>query len=294
MSLVPRLPKFRQMLATLGRPIRVIEAHSGLCAVIADNARGAKGEKFDAVWSSSLTSSLIKGKPDIEAVDTTARIGIVEDILEVTDLPMIYDGDTGGNAEVFRFTVRSLERLGVSAVVIEDKAGLKQNSLFGTDRKQQLEDIDVFCEKIKAGKEASRDKDFMVCARMESLIAGYGEEEALMRAQKSIEAGADAIMIHSKEKSSDEVFSFLEKYDQFETKVPVIAVPTTYNDVTEAELGERGVGICIHANHLLRAAYPVMMNTAESILTHSRSKEIDSEILGVKPIITLIDEQAKN
>lgn len=286
-----RLPKFRSMLKDLGRPIRVIEAHSGLCGVIANQARGANGEKFDAVWSSSLTSSLIKGKPDIEAVDTTARIGIVEDILDVTDLPMIYDGDTGGNAEIFRFTVRSLERLGVSAVVIEDKAGLKQNSLFGTDRKQQLEDIDLFCEKIAAGKEAQSHPDFMVCARMESLIAGYGEEEALMRAERSIAAGADAIMIHSKEKSPEEVFSFLEKYDKFEKKVPIIAVPTTYNSVTEAELGEKGVGICIHANHLLRAAYPVMMSTAESILTHSRSEEVDAEILGVKPIITLIDEQ---
>lgn len=290
MQNVHRISKFRHMLANLGRPIRVLEAHSGLCGVIASRASGANGEKFDAVWSSSLTSSLIKGKPDIEAVDTTARIGIVEDILEVTDLPMIYDGDTGGNAEVFRFTVRSLERLGVSAVVIEDKAGLKQNSLFGTDRKQQLEDIDVFCEKIAAGKEASQHPDFMVCARMESLIAGYGEEEALMRAERAIAAGADAVMIHSKEKSPEEVFSFLEKYNQFEKKVPIIAVPTTYNSVTEEELGQKGAGIVIHANHLLRAAYPVMMNTAESILTHNRSEEIDSEIMGVKPIITLIDE----
>jgi phosphoenolpyruvate phosphomutase len=289
-----RLPKFRAMLQTLGRPIRCIEAHSGLCGVIASKARGANGEAFDAVWSSSLTSSLIKGKPDIEVVDTTARIGIVEDILEVTDLPMIYDGDTGGNPEIFRFTVKSLERLGVSAVVIEDKAGLKQNSLFGTDRKQQLEDIDIFCEKIRAGKAAQTHPDFMVCARMESLIAGYGEEEALMRAQRSIEAGADAIMIHSKEKSPDEIFSFLSAFAKFDVRVPIIAVPTTYNSVTEVELGNRGANIVIHANHLLRAAYPVMMSTAESILTHNRSLEVDSEILGVKPIITLIDDHTKN
>ncbi len=286
-----RLPKFRTMLATLGRPIRCIEAHSGLCGVIASKAKGAKGQQFDAVWSSSLTSSLIKGKPDIEAVDTTARIGIVEDILDVCNLPMIYDGDTGGSPEVFRFTVRSLERLGVSAVVIEDKAGLKQNSLFGTERKQQLEDIDTFCDKIRAGKKAQTHPDFMVCARMESLIAGYGEEEALMRAQKSIAAGADAIMIHSKEKKPDEVFSFLDKYSRFPKKVPIIAVPTTYNSVTEEELGKRGVNIVIHANHLLRAAYPVMMSTAESILTYNRSLEVDKQIMGVKPIITLIDEQ---
>lgn len=291
MASLNRLPKLRALLATLNRPVRVIETHSGLTGVIAAKARGKNGESFDAVWSSSLTSSLIKGKPDIEAVDTTARIGIVQDILEVTSLPMIYDGDTGGSPEVFRFTVRSLERLGVSAVVIEDKAGLKQNSLFGTERKQQLEDIDTFCDKIRAGKAAQVSQDFMVCARMESLIAGYGEAEALMRAQKSIEAGADAVMIHSKEKSPDEVFSFLEKYNKFPKKVPIIAVPTTYNAVTEVELGKRGVAICIHANHLLRAAYPVMMSTAESILTHNRSLEVDKQIMGVKPIITLIDEQ---
>jgi phosphoenolpyruvate phosphomutase len=272
------------------KPVRVMEAHSGLSALIADKARGKDGKRFDAVWSSSLTSSLIKGKPDIETVDTTARIGIVEDILEVTDLPMIYDGDTGNSPEIFRFTVKTLERLGVSAVVIEDKTGLKQNSLFGTDRKQELEDIDLFCDKIRAGKEAQVTDEFMVCARMESLIAGHGEEEALFRADKAIEAGADAIMIHSKEKSPDEIFSFIDKYNKFENRVPLIAVPTTYNTVTDTELGEMGVAISIHANHLLRGAYPIMVDVAETILNDDCSNKADDKILGVKPIITLVDE----
>lgn len=277
-----------------GKVVRVCEAHSGLSALVVEHATGAGGETFDATWSSSLTSSAVKGKPDIETVDTSARIGIVEEILEVSSKPMVYDGDTGGHPEVFHFTVRTLERLGVSAAIIEDKTGLKQNSLFGTDRKQQLEDIDAFCDKIRAGKAAQVTDDFMVIARMESLIAGWGEEEALMRAEKCIEAGADGIMIHSKEKSPDEVLSFIRAYNKFEKKVPIIAVPTTYNVLTEADLAAEGVSICIYANHLLRAAYPSMMSVAESILTHSRSKEVDDQIMGVKPILTLIDDNTGN
>lgn len=271
-----------------------MEVHSGLSALIAEKVRGENGEAFDAVWSSSLTSSSIKGKPDIETVDTTARIGIVEDVLEVCSLPMVYDGDTGGLPEVFHFTVRSLERLGVSACIIEDKTGLKQNSLFGTDRKQQLEDIDTFCAKIKAGKAAQVTKEFMVVARMESLIAGYGEEEALNRAKACIEAGVDAIMIHSKEKDPAEVLSFLEAYNKFPNKVPVVAVPTTYNSITESELARAGVSIVIHANQLLRASYPPMLEVAQSILTHGRSKEADAKLMSVKQILTLIDDNTGN
>lgn len=270
--------------------VRVMETHSGLSGIIAEKARGPNGEEFDATWSSSLTSSTIRAKPDIETVDTSARVQIVEEILEVTTKPMIYDGDTGGHPEVFHFTVRTLERLGVSAVIIEDKTGLKQNSLFGTERKQQLEDIDAFCDKIRAGKAAQITEDFMVIARMESLIAGWGEEEALMRAQKCIEAGADGIMIHSKEKTPDEVLSFIAKYNQFPKKVPIVAVPTTYNSITEDELAAQGVKICIYANQLLRAAYPAMMNVAESILANQRSKEVDADLMGVKKILTLIDD----
>jgi len=270
--------------------VRVLEVHSGLCGLVAETARGPNGTTFDATWSSSLTSSAIKGKPDIETVDTSARIGQVEDVLEVSTKPMIYDGDTGGLPEIFHFTVRSLERLGVSACIIEDKTGLKQNSLFGTDRKQQLEDIDDFCAKIRAGKAAQVTGDFMVVARMESLIAGYGEDEAIMRATKSIEAGADGIMIHSKEKSPDEVLSFLERYNRElgSDRMPIVAVPTTYNSITERELADEGVSVCIYANHMLRAAYPSMLSVAESILENGRSLEADSRLMPVKNILTLI------
>jgi len=277
-----------------GELVRAIECHSGLTGLLVEEVRGAGGERFNCTWSSSLTSSTTKGKPDIETINTTDRIDIVQDVLEVTTLPMIYDGDTGGLPELFHFTVRSLERLGVSACIIEDKSGLKQNSLFGTDRKQQLEDIDTFCAKIAAGKKAQVTDDFMIFARMESLIAGWGQEEALKRSRAALEAGADGIMIHSKEKAPDEILEFLREYNRFRGEYPdrgyVVCVPTTYNSITEKELQEAGANVVIHANQLLRAAFPAMRRTAESILSHGRSKEADSELLSVKEILTLIDD----
>lgn len=271
--------------------VRALEAHSGLGALIAENTKadridGFKTKKvgFNAVWSSSMTSSASKGKPDIEAVDTSARLGMVEDMVEVSNLPVIYDADTGGLPAVFKFTVKTLERMGVSACIIKDKSGLKQN----TDRQQALEDIPTFCEKIKAGQSAKTTEDFMIIANLEALISGLGEEEALKRAKAYIEAGADGIMIQSKEKGAEEILSFLEAYSKFENKVPVVAVPTTYNAISEAELEKAGVSICVYANQMLRAAYPSMVSTAESILKHGRSKEADSTLMPVKDIITLI------
>eukprot|EP00501_MAST-03F_sp_TOSAG23-6_P001569 GSMAST32.ASY1.ANO1.1633.1 assembled CDS len=251
-----RLGSLRKLMASKD-VVRVLECHNGLCALIAEHARGNDGSSFDAMWSSSLTGSASKGKPDIETVSTSERLDLASDALEVSTKPLIYDGDTGGHPEVFHFTVRSLERLGVSACIIEDKTGLKQNSLFGTDRKQELIDIDEFCDKIRAGQSAKSDQDFMIIARLEALIAGHGEEEALKRAKAYIDAGCDAIMIHSKQKSPDEVLSFLKNYNKLEKTVPVVAVPTT---------------------------------VAESILSNKRSQEADEDLLPVKEIITLIDD----
>eukprot|EP01062_Namystynia_karyoxenos_P072070 TRINITY_DN6795_c0_g1_i1.p1 TRINITY_DN6795_c0_g1~~TRINITY_DN6795_c0_g1_i1.p1 ORF type:complete len:346 (+),score=148.85 TRINITY_DN6795_c0_g1_i1:79-1038(+) len=284
-----RLSSLKQKLSEKGF-VRAIECHSGLCGIIAENAVGANGERFDATWSSSLTSSTVKGKPDIETVDTTARLQIVEDVLEVTNLPMLYDGDTGGQAEIFHFTVRSLERLGVSMCIIEDKQGLKQNSLFGTERKQELADIEEFSAKIAAGKRAQMTEDFMIIARLEALIAGHGQAEALKRAKAFLDAGADGVMIHSKEKDPKEILDFLDEYNKLPNRKLVVAVPTTYNTMTERELKEAGVGVCIHANHLIRAAYPAMMDVASTILTHGRSKEADDKIMSVKKILTMIPD----
>jgi len=274
-----------------GTLVRAMEAHSGLSGLIVEHARGANGERFNCTWSSSLTSSTIKGKPDIETVDTSGRVDIVQDILEVTTLPMIYDGDTGGHApQIFHFTVRTLERLGVSACIIEDKTGLKQNSLFGVDRKQELENIDDFCAKIAAGKRAQVTDDFMIFARLEALIAGWGQEEALMRAKAALDSGVDGVMIHSKEKDGKEILQFLDEYNKFPNRGPVVVVPTTYNHLTEKELQEAGAAVVIHANQLLRAAYPPMLRCAETILTNGRSKEMDADLLSVKKILNLIDD----
>lgn len=293
-TVAQRLPALRALLEEK-RILRVIEVHSGFSALVVDSVSGRRADgseaKFDCLWSSSLTSSSIKGKPDIETVTTSERVQIVDDVLEVSDKPMIYDGDTGGEKEIFRFTVRTLERLGVSAVVIEDKRGLKQNSLFGTEREQQLEDVDVFSQKIKAGKEAQVTSDFMIFARLESLIAGLGEEECLRRARAYVrEGGADGVMIHSKEKHGDDILSFMKRWRAEFPDVPVIAVPTTYNHITEAELEAAGVNICIYANQLLRASYLAMRDTATKILEAGRSKEVDGQILPTKQMIALIDD----
>ena len=272
--------------------VRLIEAHNGLTGLIVENA-GIKDEQgrrceFDGMWASSLTESTAKGKPDIEAVDVTSRTQTMNDILEVTTKPIVYDADTGGKPEHFQFTVRTLERLGISAAVIEDKVGLKKNSLFGTDVPQTQDSVEDFCAKIKAGKAAQVTDDFMVVARIESLILDQGVDDAIVRAEAYNKAGADAILIHSRQKTPDEIFEFCDRYAKLPDRTPLIVVPSSYNQVTEDELQERGVSVVIYANHLLRAAYPAMMETAESILTHKRSKEVDDRLLSIKDILELI------
>lgn len=271
--------------------LRFIEAHNGLTALIVENigvdVKQARRE-FDGMWGSSLTESTAKGKPDIEAVDVTARMQTLNDIMEVTTKPLIYDADTGGQIEHFKFTVRTLERLGVSAAIIEDKIGLKKNSLFGNEVAQNQDSIEGFCTKIRAGKAAQVTDDFMIIARLESLILEVGMEDAITRAKAYIQAGADGIMIHSRKKDPDEIFEFCNRFKSFEFRVPLIAVPSSYNSVTEQELAERGVNIVIYANHLLRSAYPAMVKTAESILKNGRSLEADSELMSIKDILELI------
>lgn len=274
--------------------IRAIDTSNGLTGLIAENIKfeeekTATTKEFDAMWVSSLCDSTFKGKPDIELVDLTSRLNTINEIMEVTTKPIILDGDTGGKIEHFAYNVRTLERMGVSAIIIEDKTGLKKNSLFGTEVKQELDDPEHFAAKIRAGKQAQVTRDFMIFARLESLIAGKGVDDALMRAKIYIEAGADGIMIHSKEKSGEDIFAFLEEFRKFSKDIPIILVPTTYNQFTEEELHEKGADIIIHANHLLRSAYPAMVDTAKKILEHGRSLEADKEnCLSIKEILTLI------
>lgn len=271
--------------------VRILEAHNGISSLIVETVKieEAAGEReFDGMWISSLTDSTAKGKPDIELVDMTSRLQTVNEILEVTTKPIILDGDTGGRPEHFSYMVRSFERLGVSAIIIEDKKGLKKNSLFGTDVEQTQASIEEFTDKIRIGKESQTTEEFMIIARIESLILKAGMEDALKRAKACISAGADGIMIHSKEKKPDEILEFCQRYSSFNQKVPLIVVPTTYNTITEEELAEAGVNIVIYANHLLRSAYPAMVKTAKTILKNHRAFETNDDCLPIKEILTLI------
>ena len=271
--------------------VRVLEAHNGISGLIVEETTyEAEGEirEFDALWVSSLTDSTAKGKPDTEYVDRTSRFQTIGDILDVTTKPIILDGDTGGVAEHFAMLVKNLERLGVSAVVIEDKVGLKRNSLFGTEVKQELDTIEGFCEKINTAKKGQVTEEFMIFARLESLIADKGMDDALARAKAYIGAGADGIMIHSRHKDGKEIIDFMKKYEKFEFKVPVISVPSSYNHFTEDELASAGFNVVIYANHLLRSAFPAMRKTAETILQHKRSLEASEYCMPIKEILTIL------
>lgn len=286
-----RRKRLRQLLKI--RPIvKAIEVHSGLTGLIAEKTvveHEGELDQFDAMWISSLCDSMAKGKPDIELVDMTSRFRTIEDVTEVTTKPIIFDGDTGGMIEHFVYTVRSLERMGVSAVIIEDKTGLKKNSLFGTEVEQTQDSIEHFCEKIRAGKRVQLTDDFMIIARVESLILGRGMKEALTRAYAFVEAGADGIMIHSRKKEPAEILEFCDRFRENNRETPIVVVPSSFNTITEEELWTHGVNIVIYANQLTRSAFPAMEETAKDILRYHRAKEVDDRLMPIKQIISLID-----
>ena len=292
------MPEYRRkrlrQLIEMTPVVKVMEAHSGLTGLIVEKTviEGDNGklDQFDAMWISSLCDSTAKGKPDIELVDMTSRFRTIEDITEVTTKPIIFDGDTGGLTEHFVYTVRSLERLGVSAVIIEDKKGLKKNSLFGTEVEQTQATIEEMSAKIAAGKKAQLTDDFMIIARIESLILEKGMEDALERAFAFVEAGADGIMIHSRKKDPAEILEFCDKFRAKDRTTPIVVVPSSFNVITEDELAEHGVNIVIYANQLTRSAFPAMQQTAKDILKYHRAKEVDDRLMSIKQIITLIDE----
>lgn len=292
------MPEYRRkrlrQLIEMTPVVKVMEAHSGLTGLIVEktvvDGENGKLDQFDGMWVSSLCDSTDKGKPDIELVDMTSRLRTIDDIMEVTTKPIILDGDTGGLTEHFVYNVRTLERMGVSAVIIEDKTGLKKNSLFGTEVVQTQDSIENFSAKIAAGKKAQLSDDFMIIARIESLILERGMEDALERAFAFTAAGADGIMIHSRKKDPTEIFEFCDKFREKDQKTPIVVVPTSFNQVTEEELASHGVNIVIYANQLMRAAFPVMQKTAENILRAHRAKEVDSQLMPFKDIIRLIDE----
>lgn len=271
--------------------LRFLDLHNGLTGLIIENTFVDKDNvrlEYDGMWASSLTDSTAKGKPDIEAVDTTSRVAMLNEVMEVTTKPIIYDGDTGGKPEHFQFTVRTLERLGVSAVIVEDKTGLKKNSLLGNEVDQTQEESEIFSQKIRLGKEAQQTEEFMIIARIESLILGKGMQDALERAKTYIQAGADGIMIHSRKNNPEEIFEFCKKYREFDAYRPLVVVPSSYSSTNERELEENGVNIVIYANQLLRSAYPAMVDTARSILEHGRAAECEEQMLSINEILELI------
>lgn len=272
--------------------VKTIEVHSGLTGLIAEKtviSDNGVHTQFDAMWISSLCDSTAKGKPDIELVDMTSRFRTIDDVTEVTTKPIIFDGDTGGLKEHFSYTVRTLEKMGVSAVIIEDKTGLKKNSLFGNGVVQTQDCIEDFCEKIAAGKKAQLTDEFMIIARVESLILERGMDDALNRAFAYVKAGADGIMIHSRKKEPDEILDFCDRFRKKDAKTPLVVVPTCFDSVTEEELSQHGVNIVIYANQLTRSAFPAMQKTAEDILRYHRAKEVDDVLMPVDQIITLIE-----
>lgn len=287
-----RRKRLKQLLCL--RPIvKTIEVHNGLTGLIAEKTiveHEGEFDQFDAMWISSLCDSTAKGKPDIELVDMTSRFRTIDDVMEVTTKPIIFDGDTGGLTEHFVYTVRSLERMGVSAVIIEDKTGLKKNSLFGTEVEQVQDTIEHFSEKIAAGKKVQLTDDFMIIARIESLILDLGMDDAMNRAMSYVKAGADGIMIHSRKKSPDEILEFCDRFRLEDKETPIVVVPSSFNSVKESELAEHGVNIVIYANQLTRSAFPAMEQTARDILKYHRALEVDSRLMPIKDIISLIDE----
>lgn len=291
------MPEYRRkrlrQLITMTPVIKVMEAHNGLTGLIVEKTvveNEGRLDQFDAMWVSSLCDSTAKGKPDIELVDLTSRLRTIDDIMEVTTKPIIFDGDTGGITEHFVYTIRSLERMGVSAIIIEDKKGLKKNSLFGTEVEQTQASIEEFSAKIAAGKKAQLTDDFMIIARIESLILEKGMEDALERARAFVAAGADGIMIHSRKKDPDEIIEFCKRFRAEDKKTPIVVVPSSFNEITEEELASVGVNIVIYANQLIRSAFPAMQKTAEDILKYHRAKEADDRLMPIKQIITLINE----
>jgi phosphoenolpyruvate phosphomutase len=291
------MPEYRRkrlkQLIKLCPVVKALEVHSGLTGLIAEKtvvANDGELDQFDAMWISSLCDSTAKGKPDIELVDITSRFRTIDDVMEVTTKPIIFDGDTGGLTEHFVYTVRSLERMGVSAIIIEDKTGLKKNSLFGTDVVQTQDTIEHFCEKIAAGKAIQLTDEFMIIARIESLILEQGMEDALRRARAYVAAGADGIMIHSRKTDPAEILQFCDLFRSEDQETPIVVVPSSFHSVTEEELAEHGVNIVIYANQLTRSAFPAMEQTAKEILKYHRAQEADERLMPIKNIISLIEE----
>jgi phosphoenolpyruvate mutase len=292
MGITPDQRKLKlKRLLKVRKIIRIVESHSALSSMIIENVninKNGKSLEFDGIWSSSLTDSTLRGKPDNQSVDYSQRINSLNDTIDTSMKPIIFDGDNGGRLEHLLYLVKNLEKIGVSALVLEDKKGLKINSLFQDQSKSFQESIIEFSKKIKVAVNSRISKDFMIIARIESLILGKSIKDALYRAEKYSAAGADAIVIHSKEKTPKEIFEFAKLFKKSKFYKPMIAIPSTYSKTYEKELIKHDFKIVIYANHLLRASYKAMHETAKKILINKRTFEIEKNITPINEIISLI------
>ena len=271
--------------------VRVLECHNPITGLIVENVTHNEKNKFyefDCMWSSSLTDSVSRGMPDNQSVDYSTRIQGVNDIFNVTTKPLIFDIDNGGQIEHLPNIVKKLERAGVSALIMEDKVGLKKNSLFSDQKNVRQDSIRSFCKKIIKAKNSTLSDDFFVISRIESLILGKSVNDALKRAIAYSKAGTDCIMIHSKEKNPKQIFEFSKKFLKTKFAKPLVAVPSTYSRTYERELIKNGFNIVIYANHLLRSSYFSMVNTAKQILKNKRSFETEKSISPLNEILELI------
>jgi phosphoenolpyruvate phosphomutase len=289
-SPINRVSKLKRLL-NAKKIVRILESHNALTGLIIEKTNIIKNKKiieFDGMWSSSLTDSATKGLPDNSSLSFSSRISSLNDIMDVTSKPLVFDADNGGQIEHLAFLIRSLERSGVSAIIMEDKVGLKKNSLFKNQTGAKQDKPQLFAKKIKKICNSRQSQDFMVIARIESFILGKGLKDALNRAEVYSKAGADAILIHSKEKTTAEIFSFAKEFKKSKNFIPLVSVPSTYSKVYEKNLIRNGFKLVIYANQLLRAAYPAMQNTAKTILKNKRAFEADKKIIPIKEIINLI------
>jgi phosphoenolpyruvate phosphomutase len=278
------MTKAQRLRGQLLRPavIRVAGAHDALSALVAEDAG------FDAVWASSLAISAARGLPDMSLLTMTDYLQAASYINDASAVPVIADCDTGfGNITNVAFMVRQYEAAGIAAVCIEDKVFPKRNSFVKTE--QVLEDATTFARKIEVAKQTQRSDDFVVIARTEAAIAGAGIAEALRRAHLYVDAGADAILMHSKSSEPDEVLDFL---CQWEGRAPVVVVPTTYYAWHVDDAAKAGVSMVIYANQALRAAVRSMRHVLSQVLLAGSSVCVEKQIAPMSDIFRLqrVDE----
>lgn len=256
----------------------IMEAHNGLSARIVEEA-GFKG-----IWGSGLTLSASLGVRDNNEASWTQVLDMMEFMSDATTIPILLDADTGyGNFNNVRRLVRKLEQISIAGMCLEDKLFPKTNSFINSEQ-QPLADIEEFAAKIKAAKDTQQDPDFCVVARVESLIAGWELDEALKRAEAYHLAGADAILMHSKLKTADQILAFLREW---QNRCPVVIVPTTYYNTPTSAYEEANVSLVIWANHLLRASIKAMQQTAAQIYQERTISTIEGQVVTVKEIFRL-------